>query len=155
MLIKYLLINVIAHVYQVPGILYPWSCLSIWYSTSLIMFIYLIFSVLDHVYLPDILCPWSCLSTWYSMILITFIYLIFYVLDHVDDPPERLIVQAVSVVRHDLPTFPGAQRSLDAEGHLLEQGQKGLNSQPRSKRVKKGQPRAKRVKQGQPSNLFF
>ena len=89
------------------------------------------------------------------MILITFIYLIFYVLDHVDDPPERLIVQAVSVVWHDLPAFPGAQRSLDTEGHLLQQGQKGLNSQPRSKRVKQGQPRAKRVKQGQPSNLFY
>ncbi len=34
------------------------------------MLIYLIFYVLDHVYLPDILCPWSCWSTWYSMSLI-------------------------------------------------------------------------------------
>ncbi len=97
------------------------------------MFIYLIFYDLYYVYPPDILWSLSCLSTWYfvSLINIIFIYLIFYVLDHADDPPERLIVQAVSVVWHDLPAFPGAQRSLDAEGHLLEQGQKGLNRQPR------------------------
>ncbi len=150
----YLIFYVLDHV-DLPDILWSLSCLSTWYSMIFDMFIYLIFYDLEHFHLPDILWSLPCWSTWYSMSLIMLIYLIFYVLDHADDPPQRLIVQAVSVVRHDLPAFPGAQRSLDTEGHLLQQGQKGLNSQPRSKRVKQGQPRAKRVKQGQPSNLFF
>ncbi len=101
MLIKYLFINVPDHVYQVPDILCPWSCLSTWYSLSLIMFIYLRFYDLYHVYLPDILwslpCwlpdilnPWSCWSSrWYSMDLIMLIWcLLSYVLNCVDLIPS-------------------------------------------------------------------
>ncbi len=94
----YLIFYVLDHV-DLPDILYPWSCLSTWYSISLIMFIYLLFYDLDHVDLPDILQPWTCLycisdilwslpcrSTWYSTTLNMFIYLIFYDLYHVDLP---------------------------------------------------------------------